>query len=291
MNGYVVFVGAGPGDPELITLRGWRALREADVVLYDSLVDERLLRGLDAELVFVGKRSGCHCMPQEQISELLVQHALRGKYVVRLKGGDPTVLGRTGEEALRLVAAGIRFEIVPGVSSAVAAPAFAGIPITHRGLADSVCIVSAHRRDDENEFSIPAYSPRTTLVLLMAGRTAPSWLEQLLSRGYPAKLPVAFVTSATTPNQQVLVTTVGDAARDGVRLDPGSPAMAVIGHVVSLRDSLAWFGEDRAEAPLVLTSAPERQGDTTSRSAVSSLGQRSARSDGAMAGLSMGARA
>lgn len=263
MSGYVAFVGAGPGDPELITLRGWRALQEADVVLYDSLVDERLLRGLDAELVFVGKRCGRHSMPQERISELLVQHALRGRYVVRLKGGDPTVLGRTGEEALALAAAGIRFEIVPGVSSAVAAPAFAGIPVTHRGLADSVCIVSAHRRDDESEFSIPPYSPRTTLVLLMAGQTAPSWLDQLLSRGYPASLPVAFVTAATTANQQVLVTTVGEAARGGARLEElGSPALAIVGHVVSLRNSLAWYGEDREEAPLILASGSEQSGIT-----------------------------
>lgn len=269
MKGHVVFVGAGPGDPELITLRGWRALREADVVLYDSLVDERLLEGLDAELVFVGKRCGRHSMPQERISELLVRHALRGKHVVRLKGGDPTVLGRTGEEALRLAASGIPFEIVPGVSSALAAPAFAGIPVTHRGLADSVCIVSAHRRDDESEFSIPPYSPRTTLVLLMAAQTAPSWLEQLLLREYPAELPVAFITAATTAEQRVLVTTVGDAARSDVMVEFGSPTLAVIGHVVSLRDALAWYGEDRGEASVVLEPAPKRHDGATRRSAIS----------------------
>lgn len=263
MKGHVVFVGAGPGDPELITLRGWRALQEADVVLYDSLVDERLLQGLDAELVFVGKRCGRHSMPQERISELLVRHALRGKHVVRLKGGDPTVLGRTGEEALRLAASGIPFEIVPGVSSALAAPAFAGIPVTHRGLADSVCIVSAHRRDDEQEFSIPPYSPRTTLVLLMAGQTAQAWLEQLLLREYPASLPLAFVTAATTTKQQVFVTTVGDAARNHVMVEFGSPTLAVIGHVVSLRDSLAWYGEDAGEAPVLLAPASERNNGAT----------------------------
>jgi len=254
MNGHVVFVGAGPGDPELITRRGWRALQEADVVLYDSLIDERLLQGLDAELVFVGKRCGHHSMAQEQISELLVRHALGGKQVVRLKGGDPTVLGRTGEEALRLVAAGIRFEIVPGVSSAVAAPAFAGIPVTHRGLADSVCILSAHRRADEQEFSLPPCAPRTTLVLLMAAQTAPSWLEQLLARGYPADLPVAFVSAATTAGQRVLVTTIGEAAKGDMMAECGSPTMAVIGHVVSLRKSLAWFGEDAPDAAVAAST-------------------------------------
>ncbi|OFV90376.1 MAG: uroporphyrinogen-III C-methyltransferase [Acidobacteria bacterium RIFCSPLOWO2_12_FULL_65_11] len=270
MKGHVVFVGAGPGDPELITLRGWNALQAADVVLYDSLVDERLLQGLDAELVFVGKRCGRHSMRQERISELLVRHALRGKRVVRLKGGDPTVLGRTGEEALRLAASGIPFEIVPGVSSALAAPAFAGIPVTHRGLADSVCIVSAHRRDDEQEFSIPPYSPRTTVVLLMAGQTAQSWLGQLLVRGYPANLPLAFITAATTAKQQVLVTTVGDAARSVAKAEfGGSPTLVVIGHVVSLRDSLAWYGEDAPEAPVFLAAASERDNGATNRSAVS----------------------
>ena len=273
MRGHVVFVGAGPGDPELITLRGWRALQEADVVLYDSLVDKRLLRGLDAELVFVGKRCGRHSMPQERISELLVRHALSGKHVVRLKGGDPTVLGRTGEEALCLVASGIGFEIVPGVSSAVAAPAFAGIPVTHRGLADSVCIVSAHRRNDEKEFSIPQYSPHTTLVLLMAAQTAPSWLKQLLARGYPADLPVAFVTAATTPKQQVLVTTVADAARGDVMPECGSPTMAVIGRVVSLRESLAWYAEDAVDAAALSAPSSRRPNGATRRTAMAYVGQ------------------
>lgn len=239
MTGSVVFVGAGPGDPELMTLRGWRVLREADVVLYDSLVDTRLVEGLDAELVFVGKRCGRHCLPQEAITELLVRLALDGKCVVRLKGGDPTVLGRTGEEALRLAQFGIRFEIVPGVSSAVAAPALAGIPVTHRGLADGVCVVSAHRQKDEPEFSIPPYHPRTTLVLLMALQTVETWSPQLLERGYPADLPVAFVSAGTTERQRVVVTTVSHAATDARAAGLDSPTLAVVGRVVTLREKLA----------------------------------------------------
>lgn len=247
MTGQVVFVGAGPGDPELITLKGWRALQNAEVVLYDSLVDERLLDGLDAELVAVGKRCGQHSMPQERITRMLVDYALEGKRVVRLKGGDPTLFGRTGEEALALAAAGVPFEIVPGVSSAFAAPAFAGIPVTHRGIADSVCIVSAHRQGDRSDFSIPPYSARRTLVLLMAAKTAPSWLEQLLKSGYPSNLPMAFVTAATTTRQAVHVTTLEDAVNNGVTAELASPTMAVAGHVVKLRESLAWHGEELFE--------------------------------------------
>ncbi|MBI2185983.1 MAG: uroporphyrinogen-III C-methyltransferase [Acidobacteria bacterium] len=237
--GSVAFVGAGPGDPELITLRGWRVLQQADVVLYDSLVDTRLLEDLDAELVFVGKRCGNHHMPQEEITELLVHFAFEGKRVVRLKGGDPTVFGRTGEEALRLAQFGIPFEIVPGVSSAVAVPALAGIPVTHRGLADAVCVLSAHRQEHDPELSIPLYHPRTTLVLLMALQTVETWTPQLLARGYPADLPVAFVCAGATERQRVVVTTVSRAAADAQAAGLGSPALAVVGRVVGLRDRLA----------------------------------------------------
>lgn len=239
MSGSVVFVGAGPGDPELITLRGWRVLRDADVVLYDSLVDARLLEALDAELVFVGKRCGDHHMPQEAITELLVRFALDGRRVVRLKGGDPTVLGRTGEEALRLAQLGIPFEIVPGVSSAVAVPALAGIPVTHRGLADGVCVLSAHRQEHDLELSIPPYHPRTTLVLLMALQTVETWRPQLLERGYPADLPVAFVSAGATERQRVVVTTVAHAAADARAAGLDSPTLAVVGRVVGLREQLA----------------------------------------------------
>ena len=240
-TGRVVFVGAGPGDPDLITLRGWRILCEADVVLYDSLVDTRLLDDLDAELVFVGKRCGDHHMPQEAITELLVRFARDGRRVVRLKGGDPTVLGRTGEEALRLSQLGIPFEIVPGVSSAVAAPALAGIPVTHRGVADAVCILSAHRQEHDPELSIPPCHPRTTLVLLMALQTVGTWSPQLLERGYPADLPVAFVNAGATARQRVVVTTVARAAADARSAALDSPTLAVVGRVVSLRDKLAAY--------------------------------------------------
>ncbi|MBI4511633.1 MAG: uroporphyrinogen-III C-methyltransferase [Deltaproteobacteria bacterium] len=249
MKGRVVFVGAGPGAPDLITVRGYLALMEADTVLYDSLVDERIREGSKAEWIFVGKRCGRHSMKQEAITELLASLALGGHKVVRLKGGDPTVLGRTGEEALRLVELDIPFEIVPGVTSAVAAPAFAGIPITHRGLADSFCVVSAHRREDDVNLSIPPFHDRTTLVLLMAAQTVEKWIPLLRLNGYPADLPVAFVSSASTEEQKVLTTTVGRALMDikGSHLE--SPVMAVIGQVVTLRAALKWFARDAKTEP------------------------------------------
>lgn len=233
--GYVWLVGAGPGAADLITLRGWRALHQAEVVLHDALIDNELLADLPGEAIDVGKRCGQHAMSQEAITELIVAHAKAGKRVVRLKGGDPTVLGRGGEEAQRLVEEGIAFEFVPGVTSSIAAPELAGIPVTFRGVADSFMVATAHRGREATEYSIPPFHPRTTVVLLMGVKTVEVWQRQLLAHGYPADLPVGFVMSGTMPNQRVVETTVGaavvDVAKHGVR----SPAVAVIGFVVPLR--------------------------------------------------------
>lgn len=242
MAGHVTLVGAGPGDPDLITLRGWRALRDADVVLYDSLVDLGMLVEVDAELIFVGKRCGNHQMPQDAIEILMVGLAKQGKHVVRLKGGDPTVFGRAGEEAMALKAQGIPFDIVPGVSSSVAGPAYAGIPVTHRGVADSFAVVTAHKRFDETDFSIPTYEPRRTVVLLMGVGTTPIWSRQMLSElGYPNDTPVAFISRATSASQAVYETTL-ESAEDTVKTQAiGTPTIAVIGEVVRLRQALKWF--------------------------------------------------
>lgn len=231
-------VGAGPGGADLITLRGWRALERADVVLYDSLVDPELLEGLSARILYVGKRSGKHSMSQEKITELLGRLALAGNRVVRLKGGDPSVLGRVAEEALHLAELGIPFEIVPGVSSATAVPALAGIPLTHRPMADSFVVVTAHRSRDDVDFSIPAFQPRTTVVLLMARGTAPRWRQQLLDNGYPAELPVALVSRGSTPEQRVVVSSVERAVRDLEAARLPTPVLAVVGRVVTLREQL-----------------------------------------------------
>ncbi len=253
MIGKVTFVGAGPGDPDLITLRGWRALQAADVILYDSLVDRSLLNGLPGHLFYVGKRCGKHSMPQEEISHLLAAQALKGRQVVRLKGGDCAVLGRLGEELLALAGQNIPFEVVPGVTSATAVPVFAGIPVTHRGLADSFVVATAHRRKDDLAFSIPPYNPNTTVVLLMALGTTAQWQAQLLAGGYPPELPVAFVGSGGTARQQVLVSTVGTARADAEQASLATPTLAVIGRVVALREQLDWFGPaDTAQAAVAV---------------------------------------
>lgn len=239
MNGRVRFVGAGPGDPELITVRGLRALQEADAVLYDSLVSPLLLEGLRAKLFYVGKRCGQHAMKQGQINQLLVDLASAGGEVVRLKGGDPAVLGRVGEEILPLAERGIAFEIIPGVSSATAVPALAGIPVTHRDYADSFTVATAHRRNENGRYSIPPYQPRNTLVLLMAGATVPAWTSQLLALGYPPDLPVAFVSAGCTPRERVVVTAVANAEQDFEAAGLETPVLAVVGWVVALREALA----------------------------------------------------
>ncbi len=249
MTGKATFVGAGPGDPDLITVRGLKALQAADIVLYDALVDERILEETDGELLYVGKRCGRHALRQEQLNDLIVSQARAGKRVVRLKGGDPTVFGRVGEEALACVRAGVPFEIVPGISSAVAGPAHAGIPVTHRGVADSFCVVTAHRRRDELDFSIPPYNPRTTVVLMMGVGTLPAWRSTLAAAGYPDDLPVAFVMRASWPDQRVVETTVGGAAADAKAHAVTAPAIVVIGHTVALRQSLARPARPTVEAP------------------------------------------
>lgn len=243
MAGKVVFVGAGPGDPDLITVRGLKALQAADVVFYDSLVDPALLDGLQARTIFVGKRRGEHSVPQQEINSLLSRHAGQGESVVRLKGGDCSVFGRLGEELLHLVENRIPFEIVPGVTSATGAAIFAGIPVTHRGLADSFVVAAAHRGQDGQPISIPPYHPSTTVVLMMALATAEIWREDLLVQGYPGNLPVAYICAGGTPRQSVLVTTVEDSVRAVQSAGLTTPVMAVVGQVVTLREKLRWFGE------------------------------------------------
>lgn len=254
MRGFVWFVGAGPGDPDLITLRGWRALEGADLVLYDSLVDLRLLEGLAAECIYVGKRCGRHSMTQAQIIDRLARFALAGHRIVRLKGGDPAVLGRVGEEALGLAALDVPFEIVPGVTSATAVPELAGIPVTHRGIADSFVVATAHRRTEELGLSIPVYSAETTLVLLMARATAAAWSSELQARGYPGELPVALISAGGSDRQRVVETSVSEALRDLREANLDTPVLAVVGWVVRLRSRLEVM-ERRGALPEFATGA------------------------------------
>src|SRR5947199_210738 len=245
--GSVALVGAGPGDPGLITVRGLERLRRADVVVYDRLVDRRLLdEAPRARRIFAGKARGAHALPQEQINALLVRHARRGRRVVRLKGGDPFVFGRGGEEAEALARARIPFEVVPGVTSAVAAPAYAGIPLTHRGVASSFAVVTGHGCASERGRPVDWARLATavdTLVVLMGLERLAEIARELVARGRPAATPVALVRCGTTDWQETVIGTLGDIATRARRARLEPPVVAVIGDAVALRDRLAWFDE------------------------------------------------
>jgi uroporphyrin-III C-methyltransferase/precorrin-2 dehydrogenase/sirohydrochlorin ferrochelatase len=243
-TGLVTLVGGGPGDPGLVTVRGRRALAEADVVVVDKLAPRDLLAELDADVLVVdaGKSPHAHNLTQEQINATVVEHALAGRRVVRLKGGDPYVFGRGGEEALACVAAGVPFEVVPGITSAVAVPALAGIPVTHRGITQDVAIVSAHLDPSHPGATVDwdalANGPGT-LVLLMAVAHLDRVAEELVKRGRAAGTPVAVISDGTTPRQHVLVSTLAEVAADAERERIRPPAVVVVGDVVRLRDLLA----------------------------------------------------
>jgi len=250
--GKVYLVGAGPGDPGLITVKGLERLRAADCVLYDSLVPERLLDEVrpGCEAIHVGHRAGSRTMTQEDIHRLLIEKARAGKAVVRLKGGDPFVFGRGGEECEALAGAGVPFEVVPGVTSAVAVPAYAGIPVTHRDWASSVAFVTGHARadatdeDDEDDGGIDYAKLATgvdTLVFLMGVRNLPRIVEQMIAHGRPAATPVALIRWGTRPEQRTLTGTLSDIAERARNADFRPPALIVVGEVVRLREHLSWF--------------------------------------------------
>jgi uroporphyrin-III C-methyltransferase / precorrin-2 dehydrogenase / sirohydrochlorin ferrochelatase len=234
-RGHVSLVGAGPGDPGLLTRSAVARLRAADLVLYDALVDERILAyARRAQRFYVGKRAGKHAMTQTAIQALLVRAARRGKRVVRLKGGDPFVFGRGGEEALALQHAGISYDIVPGVSSAIAAPAAAGIPVTHRGVSSAFLVVSGHEEDTFQSAVGALQANGITLVVLMGlGRSVPiAW--HLIDRGWRRSTPAAIVVDATRPEQQVWRGTLDDLAEDRVTIDGAGAGTLVVGDVVAI---------------------------------------------------------
>ncbi len=262
----VSLVGAGPGDPGLITVAGLDRIREADVIVYDRLVAPALLENAkpDAELTFVGKTpcepqaaqprsgapSGLHggegpaavSHDQPAINHLLIEKAREGKRVVRLKGGDPFVFGRGGEEAEALHAAGIPFEIVPGVTSAVAVPAYAGIPVTHRGLASSFAVITGHEVEELATRNSQLATPQAdTLVFLMGTKTLPEIVENLIASGRPADTPAAVIRWGTTPEQQTVTGTLADIVSRVEEAGLTPPAITVVGEVVRLRDKLSWY--------------------------------------------------
>ena len=246
-RGHVSLVGAGPGDPDLLTQRAVRRLKEADVVMYDALVDpDALALAPSAQRIYVGKRSGRPAVRQDFINRLLVRAARQGKRVVRLKGGDPFVFGRGGEEALALVAAGIEFEVVPGVSSAVAAPALAGIPVTHRGIASGFVVVSGHSEEAYRQI-LETLAPRSATIVVMMGLGGIERLAALLiERGWSAMTPAAVVFGAATSAAAVLTATLRDLECGLEFPSEGVPGTVVIGDVVRLHAALAAEADVRA---------------------------------------------
>jgi uroporphyrin-III C-methyltransferase / precorrin-2 dehydrogenase / sirohydrochlorin ferrochelatase len=234
-RGFVSLVGAGPGDPQLLTRKAAARLRAADLVLYDALVDERALTlARRAQRFYVGKRAHRHAMTQEAIHALMIRAARRGKRVVRLKGGDPFVFGRGGEEALALHHAGVRFEVVPGISSAVAAPALAGIPVTHRGVASAFFVVGGYDAAAFASSIVGLSADQATLVILMGRSHAADIGRELIARGWPKLCPAAIVADASRPDQQVWRGTVDDLAAGRVSLEGDAAATIVVGAVVSI---------------------------------------------------------
>jgi uroporphyrinogen III methyltransferase/synthase len=241
--GKVYLVGAGPGDPGLLTVRGLELMHSAQVIVYDQLVNPVLVEEASpaAIRIFVGKHAGRHCIAQEEINQVLVGYARLGYVVVRLKGGDPFVFGRGGEEAEALAEAGIPFEIVPGVSSAVAVPAYAGIPLTHRKFASSFAVVTGHetlKAQPAVEWAKLATAV-DTLVILMGVKNLPRIAAELLDHGLSAGTPAAVVRWGTTPDQETVTGTLADIASKAAHIK--SPAVIVVGKVVDLRNQLDWF--------------------------------------------------
>jgi uroporphyrinogen III methyltransferase / synthase len=244
--GTVYLVGAGPGDPGLLTVRAVELIGTADVVLYDRLIPPEALAyaRADAQVIYVGKEGDGAQVPQDETHALLLEHARAGKDVVRLKGGDPFVFGRGGEEALVLARAGIPFEVVPGITAGVAAPAYAGIPVTHRDSASSVAFVTGHERPDKPETAIDwaalARFPGT-LVFYMGVRTLPRIAERLIAEGRPPDQPVAVVERGTFPDQRTLLARLDDVAERAAQEQLRAPAITLVGDVARLHDDLAWL--------------------------------------------------
>jgi uroporphyrinogen III methyltransferase/synthase len=246
IRGMVYLVGAGPGDKGLITIRGLECLNHADVVVYDRLIDRSLLESArpDAELIDVGKSAKCHAREQDEINRILLDRAAKGKVVVRLKGGDPFVLGRGGEEAEALAEHGIPFEVVPGISSATAVPAYAGIPVTHRGAASSFAVVTGHEDPAKDKTAIDwrkLSNAVDTLVCLMGMGNLPGIIDEFIAAGKAPDTPVALIQDGTTPAQKTVVGTLDTIVHLAGQADMRPPVVIVVGEVVRLRDRLNWF--------------------------------------------------
>ena len=240
-RGEVVLVGAGPGDAGLLTLKGLQQIQQADVVVYDRLVSDDIMNLVrrDADRVFVGKRAGYHCVPQEEINQILLREAQKGKRVVRLKGGDPFIFGRGGEELETLCNAGIPFSVVPGITAASGCSAYSGIPLTHRDYAQSVRLITGHLKTGGELDWENLAAEKQTLVFYMGLNQAATIQQKLIEHGMPGEMPVAIVENGTAVTQRVIdgtLTQLGELAQQ-----MNSPSLIIIGRVVGLRDKLNWF--------------------------------------------------
>jgi len=247
-TGFVSLVGAGPGDPDLMTIKALRLLQQADVVVFDRLVSAEILSLIPNGVgqISVGKSPGKHCVPQDQINEIIVSLARAGRRLVRLKGGDPYIFGRGGEEALVLHEHGIPFEVVPGVTAAAGCSSYAGIPLTHRGLNHGVRFITGHQKNDESLAIdwVKLADPDCTLVFYMGLNSLPVICAELIRAGLPASTPAAAIHGGSTPQQRKVISTLADLADAVASAELKSPVTTIVGEVVTLSSRLDWFEQN-----------------------------------------------
>lgn len=268
-QGKVFLIGAGPGDIRLITLKGLECIQTADVIVYDRLANPRLLsyKKPDAELIYVGKSPDRHTLTQDEINQVLVEEGLKGKVVARLKGGDPYVFGRGGEEGEMLRAAGIPFEVVPGITSAIAVPSYAGIPVTHRDFTSTFTVITGHEDPTKEDSSINwqrlAQDPGT-LIFLMGVGNLPQIVDKLITNGKDSHTPIALIRWGTRPEQQVVTATLETVVEEVKRVSLTSPAIIIVGQVVTLRETLRWFEDKPLFGQRILVTRAREQASVLS---------------------------